>query len=130
MCRRLDAWYQTESSGSICIFKNIYSTFNDRDIFLYKICFTLRKEEDLQVFENKVLRGIFGTGEIEINEQLISYPLKNEKIRHLHMSSVAVTIRVTKLRRLRWLEGSNGVSKKLIENFSGGILPASLWAWD
>jgi hypothetical protein len=107
MCRRLDVRYQTESSGSIYIVKSIYSTFNKRDIFLYKICFTLRKEQDLQVFENEVLSGIFGTGEIKINEQLISDPLQNEKVRDLHNSPVAVTMRVMKLRRLRWLEGSN-----------------------
>jgi len=59
---------------------------------------TLREERRLRVFENRVLRGIFGPKRDEITGELRK--LHNEELNDLYSSSNIV--RVIKLRRTRW----------------------------
>jgi hypothetical protein len=59
---------------------------------------TLREEHRLRVFENRVLRGIFGPKRIEITGEWRR--LRNEELNDLHSSPNI--IRVIKSRRMRW----------------------------
>jgi hypothetical protein len=59
---------------------------------------TLREEHRLRVFENRVLRGIFGPKRDEVTEEWRK--LHNEKLRDLYSSPNI--IRIIKWRRMRW----------------------------
>jgi hypothetical protein len=59
---------------------------------------TLRKEHTLRVFENKVLRRIFGPKGDEVTEGWRK--LHNEELHNLYPSSNV--IRMIKSRRMRW----------------------------
>jgi hypothetical protein len=59
---------------------------------------TLREEHRLRVFENKVLRRIFGRKRDEVTGELRK--LHNEELRDLY-SSPSI-IRIIKARRMRW----------------------------
>jgi hypothetical protein len=61
-------------------------------------CVTLREEHRLRVFENRVLRGIFGPKRDEVTGEWRR--LNNEELNDLYSSPNM--IRVTKSRRLRW----------------------------
>jgi hypothetical protein len=68
---------------------------------------TLREEHRLSVFENRVLRGIFGPKRDEMTGQWRK--LHNEELRDLYSSPS--TIRIIKSRRMRWaghVEQTNG----------------------
>ena len=60
--------------------------------------FTLREERSLGVFENRVLRRIFGPKRDEVTEEWRK--LRNEEINDLYCSSS--TVRMIKSRRIRW----------------------------
>jgi hypothetical protein len=59
---------------------------------------TLRKERRLRVFENRVLRRIFGPKRDEVTEEWKK--LYNERLHDLYFSPTVV--RVIKSRRMRW----------------------------
>jgi hypothetical protein len=59
---------------------------------------TLREEHRLKVFENKVLRMIFGPKSDEVTGELRK--LHNEELRDLY--STPSIIRIIKSRRMRW----------------------------
>jgi len=59
---------------------------------------TLREERRLRVFENRVLRRIFGPKRDDVTGELIK--LHNEELNDLYCSPNI--LRVTKSRRLRW----------------------------
>jgi hypothetical protein len=59
---------------------------------------TLREEQKLRVFGNRVLRGIFGPKRYEVTGEWIK--LHNEELRDLF--SLPSIIRITKSRRMRW----------------------------
>jgi hypothetical protein len=61
-------------------------------------CLTLREEQRLRVFENRVLRGIFGPKRDEATGDWRR--LHNEELNDLYLSPNI--IRVIKSRRLRW----------------------------
>jgi hypothetical protein len=58
----------------------------------------LREERRLRVFENRVLRGIFGSKRDEVTEEWRI--LHNEKLKNLYCSPT--NIRVIKSRRIKW----------------------------
>jgi hypothetical protein len=58
----------------------------------------LREECRLRVFENRVLRRIFGPKRTEVTGEWIKLP--NEELHNLYCSSTIV--RVIKSRRMRW----------------------------
>ena len=58
---------------------------------------TVRREYKLRVFENRVLRRIFGTKRDEVTRE--RRKLHNEEIYELYSSNF---IRVVKSRRMRW----------------------------
>jgi hypothetical protein len=60
---------------------------------------TLREEHRLRVFENRVLRRIFGPKRNEVTGELRR--LHSEELNDLYSSPNI--IRVTKLRRMRWV---------------------------
>jgi hypothetical protein len=59
---------------------------------------TLRQEHRLRVFENRVLRGIFGPKRDETTEDWRK--LQNEELHNLYSSPNI--IRMIKLRRIKW----------------------------
>jgi len=59
---------------------------------------TLREESRLRVFENRVLRKIFGPGKYEVKSEWRK--LHNEKLNDLYSSPN--NVRVVKSRRMRW----------------------------
>jgi hypothetical protein len=59
---------------------------------------TLREEHRLRVFENRVLRRVFGPKRDEVTGEWRK--LHNEELRDLYSSSSI--IRMIKLRRMRW----------------------------
>ena len=59
---------------------------------------TLREERRLRVFENKVLRRVFGSKRDEVTGELRK--LHNEELRDLY--SLPNIVRVVKSRRMRW----------------------------
>jgi hypothetical protein len=61
---------------------------------------TLREEHRLRVFENRVLRRIFGPRKDEVTRECRK--LNNEELRDLY-SSAASVIRIIKSRRMRWV---------------------------
>ncbi|KDR20390.1 hypothetical protein L798_04924, partial [Zootermopsis nevadensis] len=76
---------------------------------------TLREEHRLQVFENRVLRRIFGPRR---EDDGVWRKLHNEKLKNLYSSPNIV--RVTKSRRMRWtghvarMDGTRGVHQVLV----------------
>ena len=60
---------------------------------------TLREERRLRVFENKVLRKVFGPKRDEVTDEWRK--LHNEKLRDLY--SLPNIVRVVKSRRMRWM---------------------------
>jgi hypothetical protein len=60
---------------------------------------TLREEHRLRIFENKVLRRIFGPKRDEVMGRWRK--LHNEEFRDLYSSCPSI-IRIIKLRRMRW----------------------------
>jgi hypothetical protein len=63
---------------------------------------TLREEHRLGVFENRVLRRIFGSKRDEVTEEWRK--LHNEELRDLYPSPSTYIIRIIKARRMRWAE--------------------------
>jgi hypothetical protein len=67
-------------------------------IYIYITSLTLREEHRLRVFENRVLRRIFGPKRDEVMGEWRK--LHNEELRDLY-SSPSI-IRIIKSRRMRW----------------------------
>jgi hypothetical protein len=61
---------------------------------------TLREEHRLRVFENRVLRRIFGPKRVEVTGGWRK--LHNEELRDLYSSPSTRIIRIIKSRRMRW----------------------------
>ena len=76
---------------------------------------TLRKERRLRVFENKMLRRIFGPKRDEVTKEWRR--LHNRELYALYSSPII--IRVIKLRRLRWAEHVARMWERCIQGFSG-----------
>jgi hypothetical protein len=70
---------------------------------------TLREERRLRVFENRVLRRIFGPNRVEVTGDWIK--LHNEELHNLYSSPHI--IRMIKLRRMRWAEHVARVGSKI-----------------
>ena len=68
------------------------------DLSTYVLKLTLREERRLRVFENRVLRGIFGAKWDEVTVEWRK--LHNNELNHLYCSPNFV--RVIKWRRMRW----------------------------
>jgi hypothetical protein len=77
---------------------------------------TLREEHRLRVFENRVLRGIFGLKRDGVTGEWRR--LHNEELNDLYSSS---NIRVIKSRRMRWAGhvARMGEGKRCIQDFGG-----------
>jgi hypothetical protein len=58
----------------------------------------LREERRLRVFENRVLRRVFGSKRYEVTGELRK--LHNEELSYMY--SLPNIVRVAKLRRIRW----------------------------
>jgi hypothetical protein len=78
---------------------------------------TLRKERRLRVFDNRVLRRIFGPKRCEVTGEWRK--LHNEELNNLYTSPNIV--RVTKSRRMRWTGHAArvGREKRCIQGFGG-----------
>jgi hypothetical protein len=61
---------------------------------------TLREDYTLRVFENRVLRRIFGPRRDEVTRDWRK--LHNEKLNKLYFSPNIITSRMIKSRRMRW----------------------------
>jgi hypothetical protein len=68
----------------------------------------MREEHRLRVFENKVLRRIFGPNRDEVTGEWRK--LHNEELHDLYSSPS--TIRIMKLRRMRWAEHVTRLGEK------------------
>jgi len=85
---------------------NIYRTII-LPVFLYgcETCsLTLREERRLRVFDNRVLRRVFGCKRDEVTEEWRK--LHNEELRDLY--SLPNIVRVVKSRRMRWVGQGRG----------------------
>jgi hypothetical protein len=71
---------------------------------------TLREEHRLRVFENRVLRRIFGPKRAEIRRGWRE--LYNEELHNLYSSPSIITSRMIKSRRLRWAEHVEGMERR------------------
>jgi hypothetical protein len=84
--------------------RNVKVNIHKTIILLFVLCgretwsLTLREEHRLRVFDNRVLRGIFGPTSDEVTGQW--WKLHNEKLHNLY-SSPGI-IRQIKSRRMRW----------------------------
>jgi hypothetical protein len=78
---------------------------------------TLREEHRLKVFENRVLRGMFGPNRDEVTGGFRK--LHNEKLHNLYSSPII--IRMIKSRRMRWTGhvARNGGEAECIWNTGG-----------
>ena len=76
---------------------------------------TLREERRLKVFENGVLRRIFGPKRDEVTGEWRK--LHNEELNHQYCSQNIV--RVIKLRRMRWAGHVARVGERSIQGFGG-----------
>ena len=82
-----------------------------------KLAVTLREGPRLRVFENRVLRRIFGSKRDEVTGEWIK--LHNEELNDLYSSPNIV--RLIKLRRMRW-EGAcsaYGGGERRLQGFGG-----------
>ena len=76
---------------------------------------TLREECRLRVFENRVLKRIFGPRRDEVTEEWRKLP--NEELNDLYTSPNIIW--VIKLRRMKWAEHVARMGKKRIQGFDG-----------
>jgi len=80
---------------------------------------TFREERRLKVFENRVLRRIFGPGRDEVTEEWRK--LHNKELNYLYCSPNIV--RVIKSRRMRWAGhvACVGGVESFVQGFDGAI---------
>ena len=76
---------------------------------------TLREERRLRMFENRVLRRVFGTKRDEVTREWRK--LHNEKLNDLYCSHNI--IRVIKSRRMRWAWHVAGREERCTQGFGG-----------
>ena len=76
---------------------------------------TYREECRLRVFENRVLRGIFGPKRDEVTEEWRQ--LHNEELNDLYCSANIVP--VIQLRRMRWTGHVASMRERCIQGFGG-----------
>jgi len=76
---------------------------------------TLREERRLMVFENRVLRRIFGPNRDEVTGAWGK--LHNEELNGLYCSPI--TVRVIKSRIMRWARHVASVGERCIQDFGG-----------
>jgi hypothetical protein len=76
----------------------------------------LREERRLRVFENMVLRRIFGPKRDEVTEELRK--LHNEELRNLY--SLPNIVRVVKSRKMRWAGHVARIEEERCAQGSGG----------
>ena len=95
---------------------------------------TLKEERRLRVFENKVLRRVFGPKRDEVTGELRK--LHNEELRDLY--SLPNIVRVVKSRRMRWaghvtrMGVGRGVHRVLVGKPEGKRPPGRprrRWSW-
>ena len=76
----------------------------------------MREERRLRVFENRVLRGIFGPKGDEVREEWRK--LHNKKLNNLY--SLPNIVRVIKSRRMRWAGHVAGIRGEVYTGFWWG----------